>query len=510
MTASRFAPEEDRALLGRPRGETQAKGPRRALASEPEDTETGEEVLQLVKSGPEESALALESVDWKLVGRLHSQVAERLQDWRRANPEADEGKEEAAGVRLIEQAVAQMQSERLATTGQLYTRNESERLRKALFNSLFRLGRLQYLIEDPRVENVMAESFDRVRLELADGRIVPGPALADSEGELLDFIRELASRRRNARSLSEASPSLEMVLPGQYRLAATLSVSGLGLMIRRHRVKDVTLQDLEDWGTVTPALVDFLQAAVKAGLTIVVSGMQGVGKTTFLRALTSCIPRGEVIGTFESDYELFLKEALDEDGQRRHEVVFDWESREGGERGADGRRAGAETMKEQIQRGFRYNLRRMIVGEVRGAEFWEMMKVMHSSMGSLSTTHARTARGCVEKLLDCAMEQPGTTIEHATRMLAHTVDFIVQLDDHITQSDDGQIKRRYVREIAEVLPAEGGQVSTASIFRHVPAEPAVAYRPPTPENVEALLRGGWNQFGFEAEREANRGLWQEQ
>ena len=103
-----------------------------------------------------------------------------------------------------------------------------------------------------------------------------------------------------------------------------------------------------------------------------------------LRALCAEISRLEPIGTFESEYELFLHELPDQ-----HAIVHAWESREGsGERLPDGRLAGSRTAAQQIIDSFRFNLGRQILGEIRGEEVWSMVKLMESGSGSISTTHA--------------------------------------------------------------------------------------------------------------------------
>ena len=100
-----------------------------------------------------------------------------------------------------------------------------------------------------------------------------------------------------------------------------------------------------------------------------------------------CAPRStgrEPIGTFETEYELFLHELPDQ-----HAIVHAWESREGsGERLSDGRLAGSRTTAQQIIDSFRFNLARQILGEIRGPEVWSMIKLMESGSGSISTTHA--------------------------------------------------------------------------------------------------------------------------
>ncbi len=121
------------------------------------------------------------------------------------------------------------------------------------------------------------------------------------------------------------------------------------VVIRRHRLVRITLDDLIELGTLTPVMASFLAAAVKARLSIVVSGQQGDGKTTLLRALCAEIGPEEVLGTFETERELGLEKLVDQ-----HPVVFSWEERPGsGRLGVDGRPVNQFTLQDGMQDSFR-------------------------------------------------------------------------------------------------------------------------------------------------------------
>ncbi|MDR1791307.1 MAG: Flp pilus assembly complex ATPase component TadA [Propionibacteriaceae bacterium] len=439
-----------------------------------------------------------EMLDWDLVASLANECSVPVADWLRTHEgeQFDSDEFEAFGTEVIGRVVADRQSMMVSATGEPYSLAEAEQLHRAVFNTLFRLGRLQYLMEDERVENILLEGCDVVWMELSDGTMVQAEPIAASDAELEGFIRDIAQRARNPRQFSHSNPSLDMTLPGGYRLAATVSTSRVAVCIRRHRVRDVSLADLVAWGNVTQTAADFLAAAVRAGLSIVVCGQQAVGKTTFMRALINEIPPGEVLGTFESDYELFLDELLDADGQRRHPLVYAWESRQGGEGGV-----GSETTAEQIINSFRYRLDRQIVGEVRGPEVWSMIKVMESGFGSLSTTHARSARACTQKLVTCAMEHgPSVTKELATEKLASVLDLVVYFRGQTVMLPDGtQRKARWVDEIAGVSLVEG-QITTEPIFVSEQATvPAVPCAPPSEQLIRACKAAGWRPEQFQAD-----------
>lgn len=450
-----------------------------------------------VSRGSTPSAAPLAAMDWALVARLRVQVARRLAD---AMGEArwDREAQEAHGRDLIDTVLAEESADMLRDTGQVRPAAEVDALARAVFDACFGLGRLQPLVDDPAIENIMITGADQVVVERSDGSLHRMPPVADSDEELADFLAFLASRADNPRSFTPSQPSLHLTLPGGARLAAALDTARVSVVIRRHRVRQVTLGDLVAWGTITPTVASFLAAAVRARLSIVVSGAQGVGKTTLLRALCAEIDPAEVIGTFETEYELFLHEMPEQ-----HHTVHAWEAREGsGERAADGRQAGSRTIDQQIIDSFRFRLDRQIQGEIRGPEVWSMVKLMESGSGSISTTHAASAHQTMRKLITCAMEAgPQVSQELAATKLADTIDLVVQLGCIIVRDDrhrEGR-KIRYVEEILHISPGERPRGYAATVvFGRRPGRCAVATTRPD-ELMELLVGHGFDVAGFEAE-----------
>jgi pilus assembly protein CpaF len=405
------------------------------------------------------------NVDWALVSTLRAQASEQLsqavQSGRaRLDKEAQQELGRSIVLDLIESAMAESVDAGLGS----WSPSKQQATAQAVFDSLFRLGRLQPLVDDDRIENIVIVGHDNVQLELIDGTLVPGPSVADSDQELIDFLVFLASRSEvNARSFSEAQPSLHMRLDGGSRLAAVAWVTTRpSVVIRRHRLMRVTLDDLVERNMMTPVVASFLKAAVRARCSIVVAGAQGAGKTTLVRALCAEIDELEAIGTFETEYELHLHEL------GRHKVVIPWEARPGsGERGPDGRQSGEFTLDEALVDSFRFNLSRQIVGEVRGKEIWAMIKAMESGTGSISTTHAADAVAAVRKLVTCAMEAgPHVTQGLATSKLAATVDLIVQLSLETKVVPGGAQRTRRVAEVIALAPGEKEPgYATTHVFR---------------------------------------------
>jgi Flp pilus assembly CpaF family ATPase len=246
----------------------------------------------------------------------------------------------------------------------------------------------------------------------------------------------------------------------------------------------------------TEACANFLAAAVRARWSVAVSGAMSAGKTTLMRALCAQIPRDEAIGTFETEYELFLAES------GIHDIVIDWEARPGvGEVRADGRAAGAFDLADALTDSFRFALSRQIVGEIRGPEVWTMIKAMESGTGSLSTTHAATAEACIRKLVTCAMEA-GSHVNRdlALEKLAGCLEVIVQLSRQVVQLPDGtQQLRRWVSEVVVVEPGEREKgYALTHLFGPNSAGPAAATGIIS-ERCRTLEGHGFNQALFHAE-----------
>ena len=446
-----------------------------------------------------------EPVDWSLVAAFRAQASEQLtrvfgEDRTHVSRELQEEQGRAIVVELLDSAAAD-----LVMAGKpAWSPGLQQRLTQAVFDALFRLGRLQPLVEDDRVENILIDGCDRVWLGLTDGTTVPGPPVADSDQELIDFLSFLASRSEvNARPFSEAQPSLHLRLDGGYRLAATAWVTPRpAVVIRRHRLMQVRLSDLVARGALSRLAASFLSAAVAARQSIIVAGIQGAGKTTMMRALAAELPNDVVIGTFETEYELHLHQFPDQ-----HDVVFAWEARPGsGERHADGRMSGEYSIMEQLNDSFRYALGVQLVGEVRGPEAWPMLKAMESGPGSMCTTHATDAEGTIGKLVTCAMEAgPHVTSDLAVRKLAQVVDLIVYLRvESVPQPDGSSRKARWVSEIVHVTPGESEKGYALTHVFHAAPGSRTATPGTLPDSLRSLADHGFDLASFYAHAQGGR------
>ena len=450
------------------------------------------------QAGSGGGARAATGVDWDQVGDLRARASDQLTAaLEAADGRLDEGARRQLGRSIIQELLQEEVAEQVQRGRPGWTVVEQNELAKVIFDALFGLGRLQPLVDDDRVENIVIAGCDNVWLELDDGTLVRGPAVAEDDEQLIGDLVFLADRSQTAaRTFSESTPRLHMRLPGGARLAAAAWVTPRpSVVIRRHRLRRVTFEDdLVPNETFSPLAADFLAACIRSRKSVVVCGHQGAGKTTTVRALCACMDPWEAIGTFETEYELHLNELTDQ-----HYIVHAWEARPGsGELGINGRRAGEFTLDEALYDSHRFNLSRQIVGEVRGPEVWAMIKAMEAGSGSLSTVHARDASAALRRLATCAQEAgPQVTSEVAHAKLAETIDIVVHMHMETTNRGDGTFqRRRWVNEIVAVEPGEDlhGWATTHVFAPNPQGGPAVPYI--LPDHLRHDLAG----YGFGPEK----------
>lgn len=442
-------------------------------------------------------------IDWSQVDLLRTQASTRLADQTKNRIGMTAEARRELGRSIIMELLQSAVDEAVTQDRRLWSTDFQKRMAQAVYDALFDLGRLQPLVDDERIENIEVDGCDTVTLEFADGTLHRGPAVADSDEELTRFIEFVGTRSKsNPRPFSESRPSLHMRLDSGHRLAATGWVNPRPcLMIRRHRLRNVSLADMVANNTITPTIASFLDAAVKANKSIVVSGAMGAGKTTMVRALCSAIDPWERIGTFETEYELHLNEMPD-----KHRRIVPWEARPGsGEFGPDGRRAGQIDLDQHLEDSFRFNLSRQIVGEVRGKEANAMIRAMQSGSGSISTTHSSHALETVDKLIDCVMDA-GKPSDYATRVVTRAIDLVVHVTCLTRTDENGQGQRhRFVSEIMAVnynIGAEDLRGRTY-VFRQTPGQNRALANVMPDDLRHQLLIHGFDMDAFTREQAEN-------
>lgn len=438
--------------------------------------------LRAVHDGPE--------IDLDLVADVRRAVAESLATRLQAAPGMTESARRDLARGLVAAELAVRRKERVRRGLVAWPAHVESRTSSAVMAAIFGAGRLQPLVDDPDVENIVVNGCDRVRVSYADGRQVLHPAVADSDQELIEVLQGLAARAGSTeRAFSPAHPRLHLRLQDGARLAAVAWICPRPqVVIRRHRVIDVDLNDLVRLGTLDSVLASFLRSVVRAGKNVVVTGLQNAGKTTLVRALANEFGPAERFATIEKEYELHLQDLPD-----RHPDMVPLEAREGSsEVDAHGHAAGEVTLGQLVTDALRLNLRRIIVGEVRGDEVLPMLDAMSTGDGSLCTLHARTAQHGIDRLVTlCLQAGVGMNEVFAYRLLGGAVDFIVHV--HLEQDRDDANARpaRYVSQVIEISGiGEGSRPATTTVFAPGPDRRAVPVH--RPECLDDLILAGFD------------------
>ncbi len=422
-------------------------------------------------------------IDNALVRALQHMVGDRLQLQQHAAKAAGRpgllGESERQYARQLISEVIGDHTEGLLVAGSPPLDWSDERqLAEAVYARMFGAGRLQRLLDDDRIENIDINGPAEVWVTYAGGDRVAAEPVADSDEELIELVQTLASYAGlNSRPFDAANPELDLRLPDGSRLSAVMQVTEHpAVSVRRHRFTKVELADLVGNGTLTDEVADFLSAAVLARANVMIAGATNVGKTTMLRALAAQIPPTERIVTIEKALEIGLRHNAD-----RHPDVVEME-----ERVANNEGHGAVSMPQLVRRTLRMNPDRVIVGEVLGPEIVTMLNAMsQGNDGSLSTIHARTARGVFTRIATYALQaDERLPADACQQLIAGGLDFVVYL------AKDGS--RRYVDSVLEINghdPAVG--VAASEVFTLDVAGYAVRNHEVAISREPALIAAGW-------------------
>lgn len=441
-----------------------------------------------------------------LVAQLTRQVADGLADWR-ADHEKPTAEEVARERDRLIVSVCDAWIKVQAQAGRVTLPVHRQALLAAVTAEHMGLGSLQPLLV-PEIEEVHAIGCDQVRITYTDGRIGPGAPIADSDTAMLELFAVAARRLgSNERSLSPASPFLSMAMPDGSRLSVVAHVADRPHMaLRRHNTLAVSLADLAEGRkyaqVIDSVLLDFLTAAIRARLNIMVAGVPGAGKSTLLRALAAAFPAQEPFLTLEETRELYLHTS------GTHPWAMSWETRQGhGEPGPGGRPIGEVTLDDMVAWSLRMSVQRIIVGEVRGREIVPMLESMDVSQGSLCTIHARDVSLVGDRIIELALKfGHDMTPELATRMAAGALDLIVYvtLDD---ESVVGGHKHRYVSHVQSVDAVRDGHLVTTDLFAPGPDGRARASHLPPPALARRLLRVGYDPTTLDTARKSGTDTW---
>ncbi|MEO9325867.1 ATPase, T2SS/T4P/T4SS family [Nocardioides sp. C4-1] len=400
-------------------------------------------------------------MDQKLVRQLREEVAEVLARQRRED--ADNGlrpmsaEDERQFARAVVSRVLDSYARAEVRAGRTPpSQDEEAQLAEGVHSALFGVGRLQPLLDDPEVENIDVNGFDRVFVGYADGREEMAAPIAESDDELVELVQILgAYSGLTSRSFDTANPQLDIRLPDGSRMSAVMGVCQRpSLSIRRARLSRVSLDTLVGYGTLSPDLAAMLSAAVRARKNIMIAGATNAGKTTMLRALANEIEPNERLVTVERALELGLGEFAD-----LHPNVVAFEERLPNAEGL-----GAIGMADLVRRSLRMNPSRVIVGEVLGDEIVTMLNAMsQGNDGSLSTIHANSSAEVFNRICTYAIQSVERLPAEATMMLiGGAIDFVLFVE-RVNDFADGGRLRRMVTSVREVNGVDG-QVLSSEVY----------------------------------------------
>jgi pilus assembly protein CpaF len=330
------------------------------------------------------------------------------------------------------------------------TREERRRIVREITDDILGYGPLEPLLRDDSITEVMVNNFDRIFIE-RDGKLERSDTTFADNAHLLRIIDKIVSQV--GRRIDESSPMVDARLPDGSRVNAIippLSLRGPTLTIRKFSRDPYTMDDLINFGTVTPKAAQFLAACTRGKLNVLISGGTGTGKTTTLNAISAFVPGDERIVTIEDAAELQL--------QQEHVITL--ESRPPNIEGQ-----GEIRIRELVRNALRMRPDRIIVGEVRGAETLDMLQAMNTGHeGSLTTIHANSPRDALSRLetlvLTAGVDLPLRAIRE---QISSAFDVLVQ----ITRLVDGS---RRISHVTEVLRMESEMITLQDVFHAKPPD----------------------------------------
>lgn len=321
---------------------------------------------------------------------------------------------------------------------------------KNLVDELIGLGPLQPLLEDDSINDIMVNGCDQIFYE-RHGKIHSSEVVFVNEAQLLEIAQRIAARV--GRRVDESSPMVDARLSDGSRVNIVIkpiAIDGTTISIRKFREQKIGLEDLVGFGSLSPDMARVLMIAARCRLNILISGGTGSGKTTLLNALSNYIADDERIITIEDAAELNL--------QQPHVVRLET-------RPASTEGTGQVDQRDLIINSLRMRPDRIILGECRGAEAFEMLQAMNTGHdGSMSTLHANTPRDAISRVesmvMMASLNQPLAAIR---RTIVGAVHLVIQ----VNRQRDGS---RKITSISEVVGLEGENVVMEELFKFQPAE----------------------------------------
>lgn len=318
-----------------------------------------------------------------------------------------------------------------------------------LVNELVGLGPLQDLMEDESITDIMINGAENVFIE-RNGLVERAHIDFIDERQLLEIAKRIATRV--GRRVDESTPTCDARLEDGSRVNIVIppiAIDGTAISIRKFKKQSIDFQKLCEFGAMSVEMAQVLMVAARCRLNVLISGGTGSGKTTMLNALSQYISEKERIVTIEDAAELRLLQP--------HVVRLET-------RTAGIENTGAVSQRDLVINSLRMRPDRIIVGECRGSEAFEMLQAMNTGHdGSMSTLHANTPRDALSRVESMVMMATNNLpLEAIRRSIVSAVDLIIQ----VNRLHDGS---RKVMSITEVMGLEGDNVVLEEIFRFQPS-----------------------------------------
>jgi pilus assembly protein CpaF len=323
-------------------------------------------------------------------------------------------------------------------------RSQRETMVDEIMDEIYGFGPIESLMVDPNVTDILINGPDKVLVERHGLLETTNLRFADS-AHLMQFIQRLVGRA--GRRIDESSPIVDARLPDGSRFNAVippLALCGPTVSIRRFGNRRIQMEDMIKYGSLAPAMADFLILAVRGRMNVIVSGGTGAGKTTLLNCMSRFIPDSQRVVTIEETAELSLQQ----------KDVVSLETRLPNMEGR-----GAVTQRDLLRNALRMRPDRIIVGEARGGEVLDMLQAMNTGHdGSMSTVHANDTRETLDRLeLMIALSGVDLPPRIARQYVANAIDIVI----HVTRLHTGE---RRVTRISEVSGLKDGEFRMDDIF----------------------------------------------
>lgn len=344
----------------------------------------------------------------------------------------------------VRQTIQELFDQVLGEENIVLSRPERHRLFEQIVAEILGFGPLQPLLEDETITEIMVNGAKNIYIE-RNGKIQRVPLTFESDEHVMRIIDRIVAPL--GRRIDESSPYVDARLPDGSRVNAVIppiSLVGPTITIRKFFKNPLTIEQLIQYGSITPEALQFLKACVEARLNIVISGGTGSGKTTLLNVLSQFIPNDERIITIENAAEL----------QLRQEHVVTLESRPPNIEGK-----GEVTIRQLVINALRMRPDRIIVGEIRDEAALDMLQAMNTGHdGSMTTAHSNSPRDTLARIetmaLMAGMDLPVRAIRE---QVASAIDLVI----HQERMRDGS---RKVVNITEVSGMEGDVITLTDIF----------------------------------------------